>query len=243
MISLRTVGLAATAGALFAAGALPAGATPSPRAEPHSVIRSDVGAGYYAYPGLGNLASVSATTTVPAFSCSGPHITEGVFPGIFIYDGSGNLTQHVDVKLLCKNGQTSIADEICIAGSSEGCVGSLGISPGDRLVATFAETTFATQGEIYDLTTHQIDSIYDGTPAPTADSTVFIGDAGPAPFGYSNHVPVFTSIPFKKVQVDGYYLIEYVGDVAVLKTLSLVQVRTSHLLGDGDAFNTTFVHI
>lgn len=203
---------------------------------------SNIGAGYWVYPGSPNVSSASAQFTVPAVSCSGTK-PQGVFPGIWIYDSAGNLTQQVDVNLFCSSGQLYMVDVICITGSSAGCVEGLTINPGDRIIATFSESSFHTQGQIYDLTTGQADYIYDGSPAPTNDYTVFIGDAGPVPFAFGSHVPVFTRIPFTKAQVDGYYLFEYGAFPTALKSNTAVQVKTSALLGDGDAFNTTFAHV
>lgn len=211
---------------------------------PDSPPSSDVGAGYFATPGSPNVSSASAQFTVPAISCSGNHINEGIFPGIWVYDSSGTLTQQVDLNMYCLGGEIHYVDVVCIAGSSEGCVtGGLTINPGDRILLSFSESPYHTQGQIYDTATGLDDHIYDGTAAPTSDYTVFIGDAGPAPFGFSNHIPIFTHILFSKVQVDGYYLFEYFPTLNQLKSASILQVKTSHLHGDGDSFNTTFAHI
>ena len=257
MASRRTFGLIVATVALVVGGFSSAGGAAAtvhaPTARGHVHVRasklagtataSSIGAGYWVVPGTPNVSSASAQFTVPRITCSKPHDAEGVFPGIYVYDGSNNLVQQIDVNLFCSDGVIHMVDVVCIAGSQEGCETNLTISPGDRIIATFSESPYHTQGQIYDLTTNQEDSIFDGTPAPTNDYSVFIGDAGPAPFGFSTHVPKFKHIAFSKGQVDGYYLFEYFATATFLKTAKVTQIKTSALTGDGDAFDTTFAHI
>jgi hypothetical protein len=203
---------------------------------------STIGAGYWVYPGSPNVSSASAQFKVPSFSCNNPTAPAGVFPGIWIYNSSATLVHQIDLNLYCQNGVAHIVDVVCIAGSSEGCVGTLTVNPGDRIITTFSESPYHTQGQLYDLTTHQFDDIYDGTPAPTDDYSVFVGDAGPVPFGFATHVPVFSKITYSKAQVDGYYLFEYSATPTKLKSSNSVQITTGALRDDGDGFVTTFAH-
>jgi hypothetical protein len=250
MSLLKSAVALSAAAVLTAAGVLPASATARPHAPTagahvriKAIATSTVGAGDFVTPGSPNVSSASATFTIPTITCNNPSDYKGVFPGIWIYDSTGNLVHQVDVNLYCESGIVHYTGVVCIAGSSQGCVTSLTVSPGDRMVATFSESAFHTQGQLYDLTTHTHESIYDGTPAPTDDYTVFIGAAGPVPFGHT-HVPMFDHINFTKCQVDGYYLFEYVSSqIESLKSASYLQVRASALHGDGDAFTATFAHI
>ena len=216
-----------------AAGSLTAG----------SLTKSNVGAGWYAVPGEPNVSEASAQFVIPTVTCNVAHGAEAFYPGIWVYDTSGTLTQQVDINIICIDGVvTTMQDVICILGSTAGCAQNLNVSPGDRIVATFSESAWHTQGQIEDLTTGLIDYIYDGTPGPTSDNSVLFGDAGPGPFG-ATHVPTFGTVPFSKVTIDGYYMSEYsVRYATALKTAAAVQIKTGPLRQDGDAFTTTWLH-
>jgi hypothetical protein len=249
MSLLKSAVALSAAAVLTAAGVLPASAAARPHAPTagaqvnlRTIPTSSFGAGYVITPGSPNVSSASAQFTVPTITCNNPNDTKLLLPGIWIYDSGSTLRQQVDLNVYCTGTAITYLGVICIAGSSAGCVTSLTVSPGDRIVATFSESPYHTQGQLYDLTSNTSEHIYDGTPAPTDDYTVFIGDAGPAAFGHT-HVPTFDKISFTKCQVDGYYLFEYAPEALSLKTASYVQIRTSTLHGDGDAFTTTFAHI
>jgi hypothetical protein len=214
---------------------------PTPR--PHiatTVPKTPDGAGYFVYPTLAgqNVGSVSTTFTIPSITCQRHDDREWLLPGIWVYSG-GTLTQQVDINLNCNNGTLLMQDVICIAGAD--CDQSLTVSPGDRIIATLSETASGTYGQIHNLTTGQIASA--SGQATTSDDTVFVGDEGPSLFG-ETWVPTFSSVPFSKVQINGYYLSDspFPTRNNLATTNNTTQIKTTLIEGDGDHFVTMFNH-
>jgi hypothetical protein len=203
------------------------------------VPKTNYGAGYFVYPtdASQNVGSASVTFTIPSITCQRQGDNEWLLPGIWVYSG-GNLTQQVDINLNCNNGVLLMQDVICVGA---GCDQSLTVSPGDRIVATLSETPAGTYGQIHNLTTGQLASA--SGPAPTSDDTVFVGDEGPSLFGLTR-VPTFSTVPFSKVQINGYYLSDspFPTRYNLATTNNTTQIRTSPIEGDGDHFVTTFNH-
>jgi hypothetical protein len=224
-----------TAGAQVHVPGLPS--APPPVAT--TVPKTPYGAGYFVYPFSPNVGSVSATFTLPSITCQRQGDYEWLLPGIWVYDTSGNLTQQVDINLNCNNGALVMIDVICIAGVA--CDESLTVSPGDRIVATLSETPSGTFGQIHNLTTGQIAKV--SGPATTSDNVVFVGDEGPS-LSTVTRVPTFSTVPFSKVQINGYYLSDSPSPTRynLATTGTTTQITTSPIEGDGDHFVTTFKH-
>jgi hypothetical protein len=209
------------------------------RKAPHNGVPSTYyGAGYFAYPSTGNVGSVSATFRVPAIHCKSTGDEEWLLPGIWVYDNAGNLSQQVDLNLLCDNGTIILHDVICISGGT--CATSLAINPGDLIVTTLSETPAGTFGQIRNITTGLAESV-NGTAAPTTDTTVFVGLEGPSLFGVTK-VPTFLKATFTKVQFNGYYLSDWNPVQYNLATTGgVVQVNTTAPQDNGDQFVNNFV--
>jgi hypothetical protein len=215
---------------------------PRRQAPYNGVPYTNHGAGYFAYPTTGDVGSVSVTFTVPSIKCKSSSDQEWLLPGIWVYDTSNNLTQQVDLNLLCENGTIHMFDVICIAGG--GCAKPSTINPGDLIVATLSETATGTFGQIRDITTGHSDS-ESGAAAPTDDETVFVGVEGPALFegGAVTKVPTFAKAAFTKVQLNGYYFSDWHPlRYNLASTGSTVQINTTALQDNGDQFVDTFVH-
>lgn len=230
---------AVAAGLTLAAPASAAGhPTSTAGLHPNAVPALNYGAGYFTYPGSAHgVASASATFTMPSFSCvhAGDH--EWLLPGIWVYDGNGNMTQQVDVNFNCNLGAILQQSVICLTGAS--CDTSLAPAPGDTIVASLAYTSTATVGTIKDVTTGQQAQVVG--PAVTTDYTVFVGDLGPNPYGVTK-VPSFTKVPFTSVQVNGQRLVDSSAVQYNLKTGNVVQITSTKILPDGQSFTTYFKH-
>jgi len=209
-------------------------------ASPAAVPSTYFGAGYFSYPGEANgAASASTTFKMPTFSCKSAGDQEWLLPGIWVYDGSSNLTQQVDVNFNCNSGAKTQEDVICITGAS--CDTSLTPAPHDTIRASLAYTSTATIGTIKDVTTGQTAQVI-GSPV-TSDVTVFIGDEGPSLFlgGAVTKVPTFSTIKFSTNQVNGQDLSDWAPGRWNLKTSTAVQIRAG-ALATNQSFVTTFAH-
>lgn len=206
--------------------------------QPNTVPTTTYGAGYFTYPGDANgLASVSATYTMPDFSCVHSGDNEWLLPGIWVFS-SGTLTEQVDVNFNCNGGVKLQPDVICITGAT--CDQSLAIAPGDKIVASLSYTPTATVGTIKDVTAGTQAQVVGG--AITTDDTVFVGDFGPSVFGVSK-VPSFSKVKFSSVQVNGQYLADAPFPTQYnLKTGTSLQITSTHILGGGSSFTTAFRH-
>lgn len=233
MRRIRIAATLAAAAALCAVGLATAGAAQA------TTPTSNNGAGYSYTAGTGNVVSMSAQLTVPAFSCSFGHDAEGFYPGIFAFDSTGMASEEINIYLVCLDGQTYTGDTICVNGA--GCSSTLTTAPGDRLVLSLSETPTGTSGEIYDLTTGASDSKSGGTPVPTSDDTVLVGVRGPVPYGLQR-VPTFTKVQFTNVQINGFYPFELPVLRTNLASSGPVEIKTTQLIHDGNAFNTSFAH-
>jgi hypothetical protein len=251
--SIAALGIATLAVAMFAPGA--ANATqqhPLSTAGLHPTVRgltpdaaqpiqfTNFGAAYFSFPGNhGGLASASATFTMPAtWSCQSNTDEEWLLPGIWVLNEDGQLTQQVDVNFNCHEGTLFMGDEIEAGGRID--QGTVKVNNGDRIEASLSETSRKTIGTIRDLTTGA--SVQVAGKRATNDFTVFIGEAGPTLFGISR-VPSFSFIPFSKVQINGQYLGDQNPKRYELESDGVtVQIKTSPLFGDGDAFRTSFAH-
>jgi hypothetical protein len=163
------------------------------------------GAGYFAYPGESNqgVSEASATFVMPSISCASSANDEWLLPGIWVYNSSGDLSEHVDVNFNCDGG--SLVEE-SVVGVDGSYGSSISVSPGDTVEASLSESGTATTGTIKDVTTGGIDQEVVAS-ATTSDNTVFIGDAGPSQFSVSA-VPTFSKLKFTQAFVNG----EYLGD-------------------------------
>lgn len=206
-----------------------------------AVPSTSYGAGYFSYPGSGDVASASVTFTMPAFSCAHTTDSEWLSPGIWVFDNSGALSQFSGVQFNCNDGALFQGDVMCVDDYAV-CDDSLTVQPGDRVVSTLYESSAQTVAAFHDLTSGGTIRI---SSAPvTDDYTVFIGDLGPsiASSGAVTRVPTFLQVAFSKAQVNGYYLGDWGPTRYNLKTSLALQERGGALSGDGDAFKTTFVH-
>jgi hypothetical protein len=205
-----------------------------------SVPVTDYGAGYFSYPGSTSegVSGASATFVMPSISCASSSDSEWLLPGIWVYDGGGNLTEQVDVNFNCNGGGLYEQAVICVTGAD--CDASLTIAPGDAVVASLSESGTATTGSIRDLTSGGTAQVIGS--ATTSDGVVFVGDDGPALFGVTA-VPTFSpAIKFSRVQVNSQYLNAWGPSQYNLKSNKKVQIATGSLTSPGDAFTTTFKH-
>ncbi len=91
------------------------------------VPTTNEGAGYWLYPNeVNGLASVSATYTMPSFSCAHPNDSEWLLPGIWAF-ASGTLTEQVDVNFNCNSGTKLQQGFVCL---TEGCGSALSVNGG-----------------------------------------------------------------------------------------------------------------
>jgi hypothetical protein len=252
MLAIRSRFLVAAACAAVATGfvAGPAGASAGHvrnatdasggRSTPGLKTSTNFGAGYFSYPGTGNVASASVTFKTPTFSCAKTTDDEWLSPGVWIYNSSGVLSQFSGVEFNCNDGATFTGDVICLD-SYATCDDSMTVSPGDRVVASLSESSTATIAAVHDLTSGTHVSI--SAAATTTDETVFVGDEGPmlASSGAVTRVPTFTKVLFSKAQVNGQYLGDWSPVRYNLATHGTkVQESAGVLTGDCDAFSTTF---
>jgi hypothetical protein len=236
--------LAAPAGATShptsTAGQHPHGTVPSRAGHAKVVPTTDEGAGYWLYPNeVNGLASVSATFTMPSFSCVHSGDQEWLLPGIWAF-ASGTLTEQVDVNFNCNSGSTLQVGYACL---TDGCGTSLSPNVGDRMIASLAYTPTATVATLKDVT-QGTKTQFVGA-ARTTDDVVLVGDVGPDWFfgGIVKKVPQFTRVSFSQVQVNGEYLVDGPFPTQYnLKTAVPLQITTSAILSDGKSFVTTFMH-
>ncbi|MFL6239880.1 MAG: hypothetical protein ACJ735_10375 [Actinomycetes bacterium] len=198
---------------------------------------TNYGAGYFSYLGTGNVVSVGATFKAPPVTCASTSDMEWLLPGIWIYDGGGNLSEQVDVNLNCNSGSQLREDVICLNGVS--CDTSLTINPNDKVEVSFTNTPNYSTGVVRDITQHTSATVTG--PSQASDYTVFIGDEGPSLFG-PTAVPTFTKVGFSIATVNGQYLGDNGPAKYNLKTTSAVQIATGALNSSGSGFNTTFKH-
>lgn len=208
-------------------------------AAPAVVTSTPYGAGYFAYLQDGRLASVGATFTVQPITCASGDDQEWLLPGIWIYDGDGNLVQQVDVNENCNFGSQELVDVVCL--SNGACSTNLHPAPGDVIEATFNESSKGTVGVIRDRTQGTVDRV--SGPAFSANRAVFVGDEGTIPFGVLA-VPVFDKLQLRLATINGSYLADWHPTRYNLSTRGPtvpgdVQIRTGLLTTT--AFNTIFL--
>lgn len=238
------VGLAGPAGAarhpVSTAGQHPSAAVPARGLQPNTVPTTDQGAGYWLYPTAANgLASVSATFTMPSFSCVHSGDQEWLLPGIWVFS-SGTLTEQVDVNFNCNTGSVLQAGFACL---TDGCGTSLSPAVGDKMIASLAYTPTATVATLKDVT-QGTKSQFAGA-ARSNDDVVLVGDVGPDWFfgGIVTKVPQFAPVKFSQVQFNGEYLVDGPFPTQYnLKTGTALQITTTQIQTDGESFTTKFKH-
>ncbi len=227
-----TAGLSAHVSSLKVAGTRAPLSPAQAGARPAVVATSALGAGHTVYL---DLASAGVTFTMPSISCASPSDYEWLLPGLWIYDGSGNLVSQVDVNFNCNAGSSYMGDVICIYGGS--CDTSMAVYPGDVIEATYVQTASTAAGEIINHTQNTVAVVY-GTPGACCNSVLF-GNAGPSQFGVSA-VPTFNKMNFSVATANGFYLGDWGPYQTNLKTDRFVQIKSS--IVPTTKFTNTFMH-
>src|SRR5262249_21770757 len=147
---------------------------------------------------------------------------EWLLPGLWIFDGSGNLQSQVDVNFNCNFGSKLQTDVICVYGGSA-CDQTIAPNPGDVIEAVYVQNATTAYGEIIDHT-QGTSAVVTGTLG--GSTIVLVGDKGPSSFGVTS-VPTFKKVPFKTGTVNGFYLGDWGPTTLALKTATHVQIQST----------------